>query len=339
MNLGYACINLSLSGEGVTTNKGMIRKTFLEKGVQYASQLALQNVQALLRIVQWNVARGIRVFRITSDLFPWASEYRLEEMPEYTEIRSILEEVGRQPVRLSTHPGPFNKLAGEGATLANTIKDLELHSQLFDLMQLTPSHWNKINIHVGGAYGDKGSTIQRFGKNFRLLSSHLQKRLTVENDDKPGLYTVAELEPLHQMIGIPIVFDYFHHRLHNGGLTEEEAFLRAYHTWDVKPVFHYSSSRKEYEDPTCKKEAHSDWMHEKINTYGKDVDIVLETKMKELSLIHYLRQFEGQDVQVWASEIPLLEKMLQHPEALVPACSSPAESELSIIKNVKTKRA
>jgi len=292
MNLGYACINVTLSEKGICTNRGMVRKTFLEKGIQYASQLALGNVTALLEILKWNVDHGIKVFRITSELFPWASEYKLESMPDYKEIRAILEEAGKLPIRVSTHPGPFNKLAGVGPTLDNTIKDLEIHSQLFDLMQLTPSHWNKINIHVGGAYGDKIETIKRFAQNFKLLSSNLQKRLTVENDDKPGLYAVADLKPLHEMISIPVVFDYFHHKLHPGGLSEEEAFLMAYDTWDVRPVFHYSSSRREKEDPTAKKEAHSDWAHEKINTYGKDIDIVLETKMKELSVMKYLEEYE-----------------------------------------------
>ena len=291
MNLGYACINMGLSAEGISTNKGMIRKTFLEKGIQYASQLALLNVQALLKIVQWNVAKGITVFRISSELFPWASEYKLEEMPDFGEIRSVLEKVGAQPIRLSTHPGPFNKMAGTGATLQNTITDLEIHSQLFDLMALEPSHWNKINIHVGGAYGDKEETIRRFAQNFRLLSANLQKRLTVENDDKPGLYAVADLKPLHEMIGIPIVFDYFHHKLHTGGLSEKEAFLMAYTTWDVKPVFHYSSSKRDNEDPTAKKEAHADYLYERINTYGKDVDIVLEAKAKELALLRYREEF------------------------------------------------
>jgi UV DNA damage endonuclease len=93
------------------------------------------------------------------------------------------------------------------------------------------------------------------------------------------------------MIGVPIVFDYFHHRLHSGGLSEKKAFFKAFKTWDVKPVFHYSSSRKEYEDPTSKKEAHSDWVHEPIETYGKDVDIVLETKKKELSVFRYWEDF------------------------------------------------
>src|SRR5687768_2073472 len=213
VNLGYACINLTLHEQGITTNRGMIRRTFLEKGIQYASQLALQNVTDLLKIVAWNAKHDIRVFRVTSDLFPWASEYRLRDLPDFREIRSLLEAVGRSGVRLSAHPGPFNKMAGSGATLSNTIKDLETHSEIFDLMGLPATHRHKINIHVGGAYGDKDETLRRFAQNFRLLSENLQGRLTVENDDKPGLYTVADLTVLHASTGIPIVFDYFHHRL------------------------------------------------------------------------------------------------------------------------------
>ena len=291
MSLGYACINIGLNKEGVTTNRTMIRRTFLEKGIQYASQLALQNVKGLLEILKWNMAHNIKVFRVTSELFPWASEYPLESLPDFNEIRAILEEAGKQPVRMSTHPGPFNKLAGSGATLLNTIKDLEIHAAIFDIMGLPATHRHKINIHIGGAYGDKIETVKRFAQNFKLLSPSVQKRLSIENDDKPGLYTVTDLVPLHEMIGVPIVFDYFHHKLHPGTQTEEEAFLTAYSTWDVKPVFHYSSSRKENEDPTSKKEAHSDWVHERINTYGKELDIVLETKMKELSLMKYREEF------------------------------------------------
>ena len=291
MNLGYACLNVSLNEKGITTNKGMVRRTFLEKGLQYASQLALQNVQALLKIVEWNGQHGINVFRITSELFPWASEYKMEHLPDFTEIRSVLEAVGRHDMRISAHPGPFNKLAGTGTTLANTIKDLEIHSQIFDLMGLPATHWHKINIHVGGAYGDKEETLKRFEQNFRLLSTNLKGRLSVENDDKAGLFTVNNLLGLHNAIGIPIVFDYFHHKLHPGELTEEDAFIKAYNTWHLKPVFHYSSSRRENEDSSYKKEAHADWVYEPINTYGKDLDIMLEAKMKELAVFRYWEQF------------------------------------------------
>ncbi len=295
MSLGYACINIGLNDEGISSTRGMIKRTFQEKGIQYASQIVLANVQGLLKILQWNVEHGVKVFRVSSDLFPWASEYNIKSLPDFAEICTLLEEAGRQPVRMSTHPGPFNKLAGTGFTLENTLKDLEIHAQVFDLMGLPQTHLHKINIHVGGAYGDKIETAKRFAQNFKLLSQSAQRRLTVENDDKPGLYAVADLLPIHEAIGIPIVFDYFHHKLHPGTQTEEEAFLMAYNTWDVKPVFHYSSSRREMEDGTAKKEAHSDWIHEKINTYGKDIDIVLETKMKELSLMKYREEFGSEN--------------------------------------------
>lgn len=285
LNVGYACINLSLQAEKITTTRGMIKKTFTEKGVQYASQLALQNVQDLLKIVDWNLEHGFRLFRITSDLFPWASEYSLNQLPDYSEIRAILEEVGSRPIRLTMHPGPFNQLAGQGKVLDNTITDLEYQSEVFDLMGLTPSHWNKINIHVGGTYGDKQATLARFADNFGKLSENLRARLTIENDDRPSLYSVSDLLYLHERIGTPIVFDYFHHSLHPDGITQEEAFMTAYNTWDVRPVFHYSDSRQEHEDPKARREAHADWVYSPANTYGKEVDIVFESKMKELSLM------------------------------------------------------
>ncbi len=285
LNVGYACINLSLQAEKITTTRGMIKKTFTEKGVQYASQLALQNVQDLLIIVDWNLKNGFRLFRITSDLFPWASEYALNQLPDYSEIRAMLEEVGSRPIRLTMHPGPFNHLAGQGKVLDNTITDLEYQSAVFDLMALPPSHWNKINIHAGGTYGDKQATLARFAGNFSKLSENLRARLTVENDDRPSLYSVSDLLYLHEKIGTPIVFDYFHHSLHPDGLTQEEAFLIAYNTWDVRPVFHYSDSRQDREDPRARREAHADWLYSAANTYGKEVDIVFESKMKELALL------------------------------------------------------
>jgi len=293
MNLGYACINLTLGEQGITSTRGMIKRTFEEKGIQYASQLTLLNAHDLLKVSEWNVANNINVFRITSEMFPWSSAYKLTAMPDYQEIRAVLEQVGKLPIRFTSHPSPFNKLAGEGNTLVNTIDTLEKHSLIFDMMGLPATHKHKINIHVGGAYGDKTKTLKTFAKNFKKLSKNLRGRLTVENDDKLGLFAVNELMPLHESIGIPIVFDYFHHRIHPNGLVEKKAFELAYETWSVKPVFHYSSSRRETEDPTAKREAHSDWVHEKINHYGKHLDIVLETKMKDLAVLKYRQEFEG----------------------------------------------
>lgn len=285
VNTGYACINLSLQADKITSNRGMIKKTFTEKGIAYASELALKNVQDLLKIVDWNLENGFKLFRISSDIFPWSSEYSIANLPDYADIRETLEEIGSRPIRLTAHPGPFNQLAGQGRVLDNTIHDLESQSEIFDLMGLPPSHWNKINIHVGGTYGDKTATLARFAKNFSLLSENLRARLTVENDDRVSLYSVADLNYLHETIGIPIVFDYFHHSLNPGQQTEEEAFMMAYTSWDVRPVFHFSDSRRDHEDPTARREAHADWLYSPVNTYGKELDIVFESKMKELAIL------------------------------------------------------
>ena len=90
MNLGYACMNMTLSNlpksKRITTNRGMIQRTFKAKGLPYASELGLQNCKDLYKILEWNLAHGFAFFRLTSNLFPWCSEYSLEELPDYQEI-------------------------------------------------------------------------------------------------------------------------------------------------------------------------------------------------------------------------------------------------------------
>ena len=105
------------------------------------------------------------------------------------------------------------------------------------------------------------------------------------------MYSVKYLyEGVHKKIGIPIVFDYHHHRFCDGGLTEQEALELAMSTWpeDVKPVVHYSESRQiEKEDPKLKPQAHSDYVYDRIDTYGNMVDVMIEAKAKERALMKY----------------------------------------------------
>jgi UV DNA damage endonuclease len=77
MDLGYACINMTLSNQKpkVTTNRSMIKRTFHDRGVSYASQLALENVRDLFHILKWNKQNNVKLFRLSSEIFPWASEY------------------------------------------------------------------------------------------------------------------------------------------------------------------------------------------------------------------------------------------------------------------------
>ena len=169
----------------------------------------------------------------------------------------------------------------------NTIKDLEIHGQVFDLMGLPRTPYAKINIHVGAHYNDKELAIGNFCRNFHRLSDSVQSRLTVENDDKASLYSTRELcEEVYSRIGTPVVHDFHHHTFCTGGLDQEEALLMASMTWgDVTPVTHYSQSRSvEHNDSKIKPQAHSDSYWEPVNTYGLPVDVMLECKHKEIGL-------------------------------------------------------
>ena len=295
-NLGYCCINMTLGKDKITTNRSMIRKTFLAEGINKSSNLALQNAKDLVEIIKWNHKNNFNIFRITSDLVPWASEFELNQMPDYERFANVLKGAGTlantYKQRITSHPGPFNVLVSPNEKVVkNTIKDLSIHGEHFDIMGLSRTPYNLINIHCNGVYGDKQSALDRFCKNFELLPQSVQTRLTVENDDKGSMYSVKDLMYIHERIGIPIVFDYHHHQFCTGGLTEQEALQLAISTWgDIKPLVHYSESRT-LEDPTARPQAHSDYIYSEINTYGHDLDIDIEAKMKELTVLDYISKF------------------------------------------------
>lgn len=296
MNLGYACINMTLSKDKITTNRSMIKKTFLQKGINYCSELALLNVIDMEKIVHWNVQHGIYLFRTSSNVFPWGSEYDLETLPHIDEIKTILKRIGdyarENGVRLTCHPGPFNVLGSPNPNvIKNTMIDLELHGKVFDMMGLTHSPYNKINIHCNGTYGDKVETLKRWCSNFNLLSDSVKTRLTIENDDKSSMYSVKDLMQVHECVGIPIVFDYHHHQFCTGDLSEEQALKLAYTTWPegIIPSVHYSESKALHENNSkIKMQAHSDYINKLPDTYGLDVDIMVEAKMKELAILPFI---------------------------------------------------
>ena len=301
--MGYACINMKLSSQKpkIYTGRSMIKRTFKAKGIKYASELGLQNTKDLFEIIKWNNENGFDFFRITSNLFPWCSEYELSDMPDYKEICDVLSDVGKyvdnNRMRITSHPGPFNVLTSPHPHVVdNCIKDLSIHGEVFDLMNLSRTPYNKINIHIGGAYGDKKSAMERFCENFHRLPNSVKTRLTVENDDKASMYSVVDLyEGVYKVIGIPIVFDYHHHKFCTGGLSEEDALEVAISTWgDIIPVVHYSESRsKEYEDDKIRPQAHSDYVYDYINTYNNEVDIMVEAKAKELAVLKYKEIHNG----------------------------------------------
>lgn len=299
-NLGYACLNVTLRNDGkkpsIFNNRTCRLATLKQKGLEFVSGLALQNCQDLLPILQWNAAHGIKLMRLSSEFFPWGNvHYKLCELPDYEGIKAALAAAGEYAretgQRLTTHPSEFTKLAGTSEdVVAKTIADLELHSELFDLLGFEPSPYNKINIHVGGTYDGKEKTLQRFAANFRKLSPNCQARLTVENDDRASMFSVRDLLRLHDMCAphLPIVFDFHHWRFCTGDMTSEEALRAAVGTWPkgVRPVVHWSESQG-----GKIAHAHSDYIGQqgRLNLHGMDaeIDVMIESKAKELSILLY----------------------------------------------------
>ena len=292
-------------GEGkkenrITTNRSMVKKTFLERGLGYASENALLNAKDLIKVIKWNNDNGIKMYRMSSDIFPWASEYEFTDLPHFEEIRQALLEAGdeakRCGQRITFHPSPYGVLASvRGDVVTNAIKDLRQHAEIMDLMGLDQTHFYPINIHVNTTKPTREEAAERFCQNYSLLPDTVKKRLVVEVDDKKSQYTAVDLHHMvHSKIGIPITFDNLHNKCNPSHLDEKQALALCLSTWPegVPAITHYSDSRKNHEDPLCKEVAHSDWLYEKIETYGMDFDIELEVKMKEKALFDYNTKIE-----------------------------------------------
>jgi len=283
-------------GKKVTTNRTMVKKTFTQKGLDYVSDLVLLNVSDLEQIIDWNEQNEVKFYRMSSEMFPWASEYQFNQLKDWNKIKVILQRCGdkanRYGQRLTFHPGPFNVLTSpKESVVSNTIADLEVHGRIMDAMGLSKTPYNKINIHCNGVYGDKLSAMDRFCLNFNRLSDSVKSRLTIENDDKASMYSIKDLMYIHNKIGIPIVFDYHHHKFCTGDLSEEQALKLAATTWPdgITPIVHYSESKSLHENNSkLKPQAHSDYINSLPNIYKLDVDIMVEAKAKDKAIIPFI---------------------------------------------------
>jgi UV DNA damage endonuclease len=295
---GYACINETLKKEGVTTNRSLKKATLEKKGLEYCSDLAVQNIRDLEKYLHWNHENNIHVFRMSSNMIPWGNKVEWFNFKDFSEIKETFQRCGefayKNNMRLTMHPGQYCILTSPHQhVIDNSVSDLQMHSDIMDLMGLSQTPYNKINIHMGASYGDKESAIKTFIKNFNKLPDAIKARLTIENDDKGNMFSTKELfEGIYKNANIPIVFDYHHHRFCTGGQSEEEALRLAVSTWgDIKPIVHYSESKALNESLKVKLQAHSDYYLNKVETYGLDLDIMMECKAKELAVMKYKKDF------------------------------------------------
>jgi UV DNA damage endonuclease len=301
-NIGYCCIpmgcNVGLKKkEQITVNRGMVRRTFDGKGLPYVSELVIENLKDTLKVLDYNLKNHIYIYRLSSDSFPWMSEYEFSDLPNFNVIKNLMIKIGDKikssNIRVSYHPGPFNVLASENPSVVEkTIKELNKHAELMDLMGLDQTTFYPINIHINTTQPTREEAAQRFVDRFPLLSESCKKRLTLENDDSPNQYSVKILHDLvHTKIGIPIVFDQHHFNYGPQDQTMEEALKLAHSTWSTRAMTHMSSP-KTLEDNSGKQTAHADYIYEEIKTFGLDFDTEIEAKAKDLAVIRYRQQFK-----------------------------------------------
>lgn len=300
MNLGYCCINLSLNlnrkkVDHILVNRGMIKKTFESKGLNYVYQLAMKNLDDLSKILHWNVENKIYVYRMSSDMFPCLGFYKLEDLPNFNIIQSKLITIGNyikdNKIRVSFHPSHFCIIASQKkAVVDNAIDELNKHAQIMDLMGLEKSTYYPINIHIGTTKPSLEEAADKFNQNYQLLSDSCKSRLTVENDDSPNQYSVKMLYDLvYKKIGIPIVFDQHHFNYGPQDQTMKEALELALSTWKTTALTHMSSSK--LNESSGVKTAHADFIYDRIQNFGHDFDVEIEAKSKDLAVLKYKKEF------------------------------------------------
>jgi UV DNA damage endonuclease len=283
--------------EFVTVNRGMVRRTFDAKGLPYVSELVIENLKDTLKLLEYNIKNNIYIYRMSSDSFPWMSEYEFSDLPKFPAIHTYLKLIGKKVkdhgIRVSYHPGPFNVLASENPSVVQkTISELNKHAELMDLMELDQTTFYPINIHINTTQPTRELAAERFCKEFENLSESCKKRLVVENDDGANQYSVKMLyDWVYQVIGIPITFDQHHYNYGPQDQTMEDALRLAHSTWKTRALTHMSSP-KTLEDTSGKNTAHADYIYEEIKTFGLDFDTEIEAKAKDLAVFKYRKQFQ-----------------------------------------------
>ena len=299
--IGYCCISLGINHgrpkkEHISVNRTMVKRTFDLKGLPYVTDLALANIDDCKKLLHYNLSKGIKLYRMSSDMFAFMSMYEFSDLPRFSVIQFKLAELGKfirdNDIRVSFHPGPFDVLASENpAVVDKTIVDLNRHAQILDMMGLAASTYYPINIHINTTKPSRELAAERFCNNFQRLSDSCKARLTVENDDSPNQYSVKILyDTVHTKIGIPIVFDQHHFNFGHQDQTMEEALKLAVSTWKTVPVTHMSSSRR-IEDLKSVATAHADYIYEKIQTFDLEFDIEIEAKAKDLAVFKYIKDY------------------------------------------------
>jgi UV DNA damage endonuclease len=284
MKIGYPCLNWTI---GCTAARTFRLKSYSEERLIDA---VANNLDCLQKILAFNVDHDLLFFRITSDLVPFAS-HRINQFdwqgyfaPRFRAIGSYIK---TRDIRISMHPDQFTLINSiDAAVFERSVRELRYHAAILDLLELDRTA--KIQLHVGGAYGDKPASMQRFVTRYDELDDTIRRRLVIENDDR--LYTFDDCLRIHEESDIPILFDVYHHEVNSSGASFREAVSLITETWkqqDGVPMVDYSSQapgsqRRGKHAETIDLSHFQRFIDE---TEGFEFDLMLEIKDKEASAL------------------------------------------------------
>lgn len=287
MKIGYPCINNWIS---CTSSQTFRLKSYSDDLLR---EKIRSNLVCLQKTLEYNVAHGLLFFRIASGIVPFASHpiNTFDWQEHYrTKFETIGEYITNNNFRISVHPDQFTLINSLSEDIfARSRSELQYHADLLDCLNLDLSA--KIQIHVGGAYGDKPSSMNTFINRYALLSESIKRRLVIENDER--LYTADDCLSISKQTGIPVLFDVFHHKINHEPDSSADYFALTNGTWSHKRdgilMVDYSTQK-----PSGKVGQHTESIDEAdfrsflLGTQEFDFDIMLEIKDKEVSALKAL---------------------------------------------------
>lgn len=263
-------------------------------------QTAARNVGNTIRILHFLRGHGLELYRISANLIPlathpatdgfaWWADPALE--PLLVRLGALIRQYG---VRVSSHlPQVCVLSTPDPSVLEWLLRHLRYHRILFETMGLDERA--KLVMHVGGAYNDPAQALAQAEANFAALDPWARRRLVLENDDKT--FSAAQVLALTRRLEIPMVFDYHHHVLRNGGEDLEELLAAAFSGWsDRPPKVHVSSPKS-----PSQLRAHADYVDWAFvepffaavrRVWRGALDVMVEAKQKDLAALALRRDYE-----------------------------------------------
>ena len=303
IQLGLCCMNTILREQKppIFSSRKMIIKSIQEKGINCLKDKIIQNLKDTLTLIDWNEQNGIKVFRLSSELFPHKTNPKVEDYT-YDFAIDLLKQIGdkakKYNQRLTFHPGHFNVIGTPNPDyFQHTVEDLSYHADVLDLMGCDNN--SVMVVHGGGVYGDKEKTKQRWCEQYQKLPENVKNRLVLENCEKN--FSIQDCLDISDVIHIPVVFDTHHYtcytKLHpNETQKPEEMYIEdILNTWtrrNIKPKFHIS------EQGIGKIGHHSDFVKTIPNflleiptKYNINIDIMIEAKAKEQAILELYTKY------------------------------------------------